>query len=194
MFATSNTPSRGRIHCLLMTIVLGLALLARPVAADNQGGLDRGWGVDAFWLYTEGCTQTFVGIYAVAGTSVGAQVEQRDICTDTPLLTAFSGQGQMQAEDALTVNPGLSKAELHATVWVDDSVSGQGMTLYIDLVYKRVGGESDCSKSASPAPPPEGVSEVVCSAVATGTVTDGTTNYTPVPGNAVLELHRGFAG
>jgi hypothetical protein len=42
-------------------------------------------------------------------------------------------------------------------------------------------------------PPPEGVKDIACSAVATGTVTDGTTNYTPMPGNAVIELHRGFA-
>jgi hypothetical protein len=196
MLATSYALPGGRAHRLLATalLVLSIALVARPAAASNEEGLDRGYGVDGFWFYTEGCTQTFVGVFAAAFTSVGAQIEQRNICTDTLLLDAFSGQGQIQPDDALTVNPGLSKAELHATVWVDDAVSGTSFPLFIDLVYERTGGRGDCSSNPEgPHPPPEGVLDTVCSAVVTGTVTDGTTNYTPIPGNAILELHRGFA-
>lgn len=196
MFSMSHTLPIGRAYRLLATVllVLSVALVARPTTASNANGLDRGWGVDAFWFYTDGCIETFVGVFGVAGTSVGAQLSQRDICTNQLLLDAFTGQGQIQPDDALTVNPGLSKAELHATVTVTDSISGMSFPLYIDLVYDRVGGKGDCSSNPEgPHPPPEGVKDIVCSAVATGTVSDGSTNYTPIPGNAILELHRGFA-
>jgi hypothetical protein len=198
MLATSYALPRGRAHRLLVTVlfILSIAFVARPAAASNEGGLDRGYGVDGFWFYTEGCIETWVGVFAAAFTSVGAQIVQRDICADPSilLLDAFSGQGQIQPDDALTVNPGLSKAELHATVTVYDSISGNSFSLYIDLVYQRTGGRGDCSSNPEgPHPPPEGVKDIVCSAVVTGTVSDGTTNYTPIPGNAILELHRGFA-
>jgi hypothetical protein len=197
MCTTARALLFGRAPRLLATVllVLSVALVARPAAASNANGLDRGWGVDAFWFYTDGCIETFVGIYGVAGTSVGAQLSQRDICSDPAvLLDAGTGQGQTQPDDALTINPGLSKAELHATVTVFDAVSGTSFPLFIDLVYDRVGGRGDCSSTPEgPHPPPEGVKDIACSAVATGTVTDGVTNYTPIPGNAVLELHRGFA-
>lgn len=197
MCTTARALLFGRASRLLtiVLLVLSVALVARPAAASNANGLDRGWGVDAFWFTTDGCIETFVGIYGVAGTSVGAQLSQRNICSDPAalLLDANTGQGQIQPDDALTINPGLSKAELHATVTVFDAVSGTYFPLSIDLVYQRVGGKGDCSTSGSPAPPPEGMSEVICSAVATGTVTDGVTNFTPIPGDAVLELHRGFA-
>lgn len=196
MFPTTYALRTGRAFRLLATVllVLSVALVARPAAASNANGLDRGWGVDAFWFSTDGCIETFVGVFAVAGTSVGAQISQRDTCSGQLLLDAFTGQGQIQPNDALTVNPGLSKAKLYATVTVTDSVSGMSFPLYIDLVYDRVGGKGDCSSNPEgPHPPPLGVKDIVCSAVATGTVSDGTTNYTPSPGNAILELHRGFA-
>jgi hypothetical protein len=196
MPAISRALRRGRIRYVLVTFALFLALLTRPVAADNQGGLDRGYGVDAFWYYVDGCIETQVFVFAAAFTSVGAQLVQRDICAEPAalLLDANTGQGQIQPDEALQVNPGLSKAELHATVTVYDSVSGTSFPLFIDLVYERVGGMGDCSSDEGPVPPPEGVKSVACSAVANGTVSDGTKNYTPIPGNAVLELHRGFTG
>lgn len=197
MFTASRASilRRNLRQFITVLLVLSFAVLARPVTAASQEGLDRGYGVDAFWNYTEGCVETQVFVFAAAFTSVGAEIVQRDICTDPPtlLLDAFTGQEQIQPDDALTVNPGLSKAELHATVTVVDSVSGASYPLYIDLVYERVGGKGDCSSTEGPVPPPEGVKDIACSAVATGTVTDGTTNYTPMPGNAVIELHRGFA-
>jgi hypothetical protein len=176
-------------------LVLSVTVIAQPAAANDQGGLDRGYGVDAFFYNVDGCIETQVFVFAAAFTSVGAQLMQRDICTDpaTVLLDANTGQGQMQPDDALQVNPGLSGAELHATVTVYDAVSGTSFPLYIDLIYKATGGRNECSSDEGPLPPPEGVKSVACSAVVSGTVSDGTTNYTPLPGTAVLELHRGFA-
>jgi hypothetical protein len=199
MVPTSHALPTGRAYRLLATVlpVLSVALVVRPAAASNEGGLDRGWGANAYWFSTEGCIETTVRVFAVAGTWVGADLIQRDICADpaVTLLDATTGQSQEQAEDALTINPGLSKAELHAaTVTVTDAVSGSSFLLYIDLVWERVGGRGDCSSTPEgPHPPPEGVQDITCSAVVTGTVSDGPTNYTPIPGNGVLELHRGFA-
>jgi hypothetical protein len=199
MCTISRAFRSGRASRLLVTIlfVLSAALVAQPAAASNEGGLDRGWGANAYWFYTEGCIETTVRVFAVAGTWVGADLIQRDICADpaVTLLDATTGQSQEQAEDALTINLGLSKAELHgATVTLTDRVSGSSFLLYIDLVWERIGGRGDCSSTPEgPHPPPEGVQDIACSAVVTGTVTDGTTTYTPIPGNGVLELHRGFA-
>lgn len=195
MATPSNVPSFTASAARRLAAILILAwTLLSPAAAVASNGLDRGYSADAFWFYTVGCVETFVGIFPVAGTSVGGQIEQRDVCTDpaTPLLLASTGQGQIVPDEDFTINPGLSKADLHTVVTMCDSLSGACFPVTIDLVYERVDGKNSCNSDPK-LPPPEGVITIFCSAEVSGVVTDGTTNFTPIPGNATFQIHRGFA-
>jgi hypothetical protein len=192
---------------LAVIILLVGALLTQPAPAAAQNGLDRSFSADAFWSADDGCVNTFVGIYPVfaigrgssdasgpsgppsTGTSVSLQIERWDLCTSTPLLRLQGGQ--FLPEGAFEIDPGLAWAALHATgVVACDSLSGACVSLSISLDYRRIGGRGACTEEGVK----DGVVTTYCNADVTGTVSDGTTNFTPTPGSAVFQMHQGFTG
>jgi hypothetical protein len=175
-----------------LILALSLVMLFQPSHVIGTG-VETSYSADAFWSYTNDCIDTFVGIFPVSGGTASGQLEQRDICTDpaTPLMLAAIDQSFAQVVQ-LEINSGLSKAMLHAEVSFCDAISNSCFPVTIDLQYERVGGRGDCNADPLLVPPPQGEVTIFCNATVNGTVTDGTTNFTPVPGVAVFQLHKGF--
>lgn len=182
---------RGPLVCATALLVTA-SLMTATAAADR--GLPRRYSADAFFSSTSGCVETFVGVFPVAfkdrqsgqvvGASMNMQLEQFDTCTNTQLLQASPGIVAL-SDNEFEMSEGLNKARLHVAVTVRDAVSGQDFPIAIDLRYQRVGPRSDCSEQVS-----SDEATTFCSAVAEGTISDGTTNFTPAPLGAVFQEHR----
>jgi len=180
---------------LAVTLVVLVMSIASAGTASAGQGLPRRYSADAFFTRTEGCVSTFVGIYPVSakdrntgrvtGGTFSVQWEQFDVCTNTFLFRGGSAILTLGAEE-FTMSPGLNKASLHTSALICDQISGSCFGVTIDMEYERAGAPPQvCSADVSP-----GEETTFCSAVVTGTVSDGTTNFTPEPGEAVFQEHR----
>jgi hypothetical protein len=187
---------------LLLVVSLALALMALAVPARAAGtetqhfSLD-GLFADAFFSSTDpsGCVSTVVDLLANDGRSrigsgqptVGARaiiiVAQFDNCTQTLLLaadgSAVLGPGELQIDNKLTT------ATLTATVEVFDVVSGASFPVDVNVSWTGVGGTTSTRTHTRQTLPGFKVNERFEStfreAIASGTVSDGTTNFTPQP-------------
>jgi hypothetical protein len=111
-----------------------------------------------------------------------AEVSQYDRCTQTELLHAF-GETLLPAE-AFTISE-LESAKLQATLLVVDHVSGEELALSVDLTW-TAGGETARVKDHYHFTSPvfsvnAKFSAISREAEAYGTVSSGTTNFTPEP-------------
>ena len=180
---------------LAITLVVSVMLFAFAGTASAGRGLPRRYSADAFFTETAGCVSTFIGIYPVSGKDLktgrvtggtfSMQFEQFDVCTNTFLFRGGSAILTLSAEE-FEMSPGLNKASMHTSAVVCDGISGSCLTASIDLEYKRAGAPPQvCSTNIFP-----DEETTFCSAVVTGTVSDGATNFTPQPGEAVFQEHR----
>ena len=180
---------------LAVTLVVLVMFIAFAGTASAGRGLPRRYSADAFFTGTEGCVSTFIGVYPVsgkdrntgrvAGGTFSVQFEKFDVCTNTFLFRGGSAILTLSSEE-FTMSPGLNKASMHTSALVCDQISGSCFTVSIDLEYKRAGAPPQvCSTDISP-----DEETTFCSAVVTGVVSDGTTNFTPQPGAAVFQEHR----
>jgi len=127
-----------------------------------------------------GCVDTFVSVGADASTA-GLFIAQFDICSSTLVLEA-SGQ---TANPTLQVDQRLLAASLNATIPVYDLVSNTTSSVSVSLTW--TGGSFRMSEDSIFRARGPGVIENVHflgdfrPAVASGTVSDGATNFTPDP-------------
>ena len=197
----------GRGACVVaLSAVAALAPSSTAAAATATGTAThgnvavvhlRGPLVNASFSTTDptGCVTTDVFVSANSGTEqdqpgtlhyavASVQIYQYDACTDTTLRDA-AGLSDSLATGAFQVSKQIDQASLHTTILASDLVSGASFPVTVDI---GLVGISDIVRNHS------NTNEVYpgChiinrwkgsgrDAVATGSVSDGTTNLTPAP-------------
>jgi hypothetical protein len=116
-----------------------------------------------------------------------AEVSRYDRCTHTELLHAFGET--LLPPDAFTVSP-LESARLDATILVVDYVGGDELALVVDVAWTGSGGSARVKDHYQFKSPTFTVNArfnaVSAEAAAHGTVSVGTTNFTPEPARFAL--------
>lgn len=183
---------------LLVVLALAMTAFSQHSSASAGGVFKfRGEGASAIFssVDTSGCVWTDVYLNADEGISqsppgrgnassgVGLFISQYDICANIQLLAA-DGFASL-AEPDFRVFGKLSSATLAATVNVYDYMSNTSFDVYVDLTWT---GTGDINRQSShthfDSPGCKFNSRFIGSfrpAVATGSVSDGFTNFTPDP-------------
>jgi hypothetical protein len=181
---------------LLAAFALVLTAFSQPTGASAADVVHfRGRGVDAVFSSTDssGCISTDVNMFAgdlLSDTSPGQAspgiimvIFQYDQCTNTQLLAASTNAPLSKTDLKITGN--LNASTLHATVSVFDEVSGTSFDVTVDLTWT---GTSSVYRQNFHSNSRLGDCHSVLRsngafrfAEASGTVTDGTTNFTPEP-------------
>lgn len=184
---------------LLTVLTLALAVFSQHTVASAGGVFKfRGEGASAVFSSVDGsgCIWTDVYVNADEGISQGPPgrgsassgvvlvISQYDSCAGTQLLAA-EGFTSLAAPD-FQVFGNLESATLSATVNVFDNVSGTSFDVFVDLSWTGTASFVNRQKSHShfDFPGCKVNSRFNLSfrpAVATGSVSDGFTNYTPDP-------------
>jgi hypothetical protein len=183
---------------ILTVFVLVVATFSQPIHASAADVFKfRDDSASAFFsdIGPSGCINTGGSVFAFEdishsppgpGSSTAAvliDLFQFDFCTDTPLLSA-SGSAELTDSD-FQVAGNLDSATLHATVPMFDNVSGTAFDLTVDLTWTSTSSLGHQSSHIK-------VNFQGCHvnlknnsafrfAEASGTVSDGTTNFTPSP-------------
>ncbi|HEX5838051.1 MAG TPA: hypothetical protein VFY26_09470 [Anaerolineales bacterium] len=183
------------IACILVVYIAAF-ILQGPAFA---GGIFKFRGEGASAIFTSvdgsGCVWTDVylnpneGVFqsppgkGTLSSGVYMYITQYDVCTDTQLLAA-EGSASL-ADSDFQVFGNLSSATLDAVVTLYDYVSGTYFDVFVDLTWTGTGSiNRQSSNSHFSSPGCKFHSRFNGSfrpAVATGTVSDGVTNYTPEP-------------
>jgi hypothetical protein len=139
-----------------------------------------------------GCVDTFVFVNAVDGTvkekghpaassMAFIAIDQFDFCTDTELLFA-EGEATLAAGE-FQIDKMLTAASLNATIEVTDFVSGTSFPVDVSVVWTGVGATRKEKDHFQIKAPDFKVNArfmgTFRDATASGTVSDGTTNFTP---------------
>jgi len=184
----------------LAVAVLALAVPARAVGTETLHFSFDGLFADATFGSTDpsGCVSTVVDLLANDGRSrtgtgqpeVAASaiiiVSQFDNCTQT-LLVAADGSAVL-GPGALQIDNKLTAASLTATIEVFDFVSGASFPVDVNVSWTGVGGTTSARTHIRQTLPGFKINErfdrTFREATASGTVSDGTTNFTPQPAAA----------
>jgi hypothetical protein len=193
----------------LTVLVLALALPAGAAPAETLHFSFKGRLAEAFFSSTDasGCVLTEVYVAADDGRVKidpgGAEAEsaavifisQFDTCTGTQ-LGAAEGTALL-APGAFQIDKELTAATLSATIEVFDSVSDTSFPVQVNVSWTGVGDTTrEKQRSHLTAPGFKSIIRVDGTsreATASGTVTDGTTNFTPGPA-VFAELHSSKLG
>lgn len=186
-------------HTARLLVILALLVLMLPFsAAAGSTTHFKGKNVRAgfFSVDESGCIATDVFVFA--GTTrfmstkpksgdefsaVDVFISRYDFCTDT-FLQAAHGSTFVDG-DELQISNKLTSATLTTTVEMFDEVSGDTFTVDVDLDWAAT-GECSTQKFKSTFTMPgfkftQHFNGTFCFAVATGTITDGATNYASEP-------------
>lgn len=183
---------------LLIVIVLALTTFSQHSVASAGGVFKfKGEGASAVFSSVDasGCVITDVYVNADEGknqnppgpgsssSSLALFISQYDACTDTLLLAADGFT--LLADSDFQVFGSLRSATLHATVNVFDYVSNTSFDVFVDLSWAGHGSvnrEKRHTQFSSPGCRVNSRFDLTFRpAVATGSVSDGSTNYTPEP-------------
>ena len=181
-----------RATCCLLVLLLSLVAFAFPTSAHAAGSgsatVFRFHGLSAFADFDsfspDGCIETFV---FVDGTQSGNSSEadvfigQFDNCTGTLLLAAFGST----FNPTFQVGQKLGSASLSATIPVFDEVSGNTFNVSVSQTWTATGPLSREIESVHFQTKNFienfHFNDAFRDASASGTVSDGTTNFTPSP-------------
>jgi len=183
---------------LLTVLALALATFSLPTTAWAASVFNfKGQSADAFFSSTDpsGCIFTDVFLFAseqtfqnppgpgIPSSGTGLFISQFDSCTGTQLLAA-DGFASLAGPD-FQVNRTLNSATLNATVNVFDFVSGASFDVDVNLTWTGAGPlarQNGHFHFQSPGCISNGsFSGTFRSATASGSVSDGATNFTPAP-------------
>lgn len=181
---------------LLAVIALMLATFSQHSTASAASVFKfRGESVSAFFSSIDGCVETNVFVSATEGnfqSSPGRPspvsdlflfISQYDFCTDTLLLSADAFA--VLSDEEFEVARKLASATLITTVTAFEHVSETPFDVSVDLTWTAVGPLSrQNNKSHFSTPGCKILSRFKGSsrfAEASGSVSDGTTNFTPEP-------------
>jgi hypothetical protein len=172
---------------LLGVFVLLLATFSPQISAVADANRFQGHSADAYFFTTDasGCIQTSVIIETGEDLLLNLQLFRYDICQQQTLLEAFASQ-QPLTRSELNYHGNLDAATLNTTVTVFDYVTNSTLDVSIDITWTGT-GEIHKTRFHSHGSPSPGchsnllIQEAYRSASAVGTVTAGTTNFTPEP-------------
>ncbi len=187
-----------RVTCCLFVLLLSLVAFAfstsapRAHAASGTTFVFRFHGLSALANFDnvspDGCIDTFVFVdgsqntvnqqtFSEADISIG----KADICTNTPLLSAFGSTSNPNFQ----VGDKLLSASLNTTISVFDFVSGSTFNVSVSVAWtstSAIGHENSTSHFHTKAFTENAhFNADFRDANASGTVSDGTTNFTPSP-------------
>jgi hypothetical protein len=183
---------------LLVVLILMLASFGQYATASAGGGTNNGHfrdlGSDAYFRTTDpaGCIVTDISIFASQhyfqsppgpgseGPFASVSIFQQNVCTGILLLNAG---GATTTDFDFQVDKKLNSATLNATVHVYDGVSPSEFDIFLDLTWTGFGPTSrqtDHFHSNFPGCKTKFRSNgLFRSAEASGSVSDGVTNFTP---------------
>ena len=184
---------------LLISVMFALAtFMQHSSVSANEIFKFRGESVNAFFTNTDGCIETSVFVAATKGDSqsppgpgspvsqVVIFISQFDLCTSERLVSA-EGVSTVPEADFQVANK-LEQATLNTTVTVTDFASNPPATfdVFIDLTWTGIGPLSRQNNNSHFITPPDCVIHnrfqgTLRTAEASGSVSDGTMNYTPQP-------------
>lgn len=180
----------------LTLVLLGLALPARAAGAETLHVQFQGQTAQAEFSTTQGCVQTLVYVLATDGrfktdpgspqAASGGEVylSQFDVCTQTQLVDAFGFA--VLAPDEYRIDEQFTTATLTATVEVSDVASGASFPVHVGVRWTGFGDTFSRDERYRRQEAP-GVwvnfhqDGTFRQATASGSVSDGTTNFTPEP-------------
>lgn len=155
----------------------------------------RGDSVSAFFTNTDGCIETSVFVAATQGvlqrppgslvTEVAILIFQFDLCTDTRLVSAEALASVPEAD--FQVSKKLEQATLNTTVTVTDFAADPqaSFDVFIDLTWTATGSLSRQNNNSNFSNPGCNIHNRIHgtsrTAEASGSVSNGTINYTPQP-------------
>jgi len=178
-----------------------IAIFSLPATAwAVQKSMFTGTRADAIYQNFDGCIYTFVYILARDDHGLGAgppstpipsileaEIVQIDYCGGGLLVWAF-GWGVPIAEGDFSVDPGNTSASLNTTVNLINSISGGELEFAINLNWTATGGGppvlgswQNRYRDANGCTFIDRGRGKLVPAVASGTVVQGTANYTPEP-------------
>ena len=184
------------IFKILAVLALALATFSQHTTASAGSNFHfKGKSADAFFSSTDGCIITEGFVFASedvfqnppgpgsASSGVSLYIARYNSCTDT-LLLAADGFASL-ADPDFQVTRKLTSATLTATVNVYDFVNDSFFDVFVDLAWTGTGplGRQNgnfhfhspgCNFNSHS-------NSTFRSAEASGTVSDGATNFTPVP-------------
>jgi hypothetical protein len=184
---------------LLAILILVLSALAQPSSARAGGGLGlsfRGPSAMASFYSVSGCTVTETFVIAsqyeqrdahgpaTSFSFASVTVSQVDLCADTLVLYAYGTTAPL-APGELQISKKLDTARLTTIVPVFDEISGTSFDLSVDMSWTAIGPLSR-QQTTTHFHTPGCISNSHFqsrsrSAEASGTISDGLTNFTSEP-------------
>jgi hypothetical protein len=171
---------------LLSVLVTLLATFSPQTIASADANRFQGHNAEAYFYATDasGCIQTTVIIETGEDILLSIQLLRYDLCQNQTLLEAFGRKPLTKSE--LNYHGNLDSATLNTTVPLFNYTTNSTLEVSIDLTWTGT-GEIQKSRYHSHGSPSPGchsnllIQEAYRSAYAAGTVSDGTTNFTPEP-------------
>jgi hypothetical protein len=184
-----------RVSCCLFVLLSSLVALIFSITgprayAAGSGGVTtfRFQGNTAFAVFNsyspDNCVDTFVvvdGTQRRPGLEADVSISQYDVCTGTQLLFAYGSTFTPNFQ----VSARLASASLSATISVFDEVSGNTFPVSVSMTWTATG---PLSRAVGSEHLQFGniiqnfrMNDTFRDASASGTVSDGTTNFTPSP-------------
>ena len=191
------------MHRFRLFAVLALALLlsaavstARATASTTQQQITwtQSQVMVADWVYQSDCDTTQVLVNGVIGRVringtrsvsplASVFISRYDNCTNTFVILVASSPAPLSG--TMQINAGLTSARMTGTFPVTDVITGTAYTVSVDVAWTASGTATRTESqftTQSPGLVVHGQTESVQQpAVASGTVSDGTTNYTQQP-------------
>jgi hypothetical protein len=188
-----------KLLAVIALVLVAFGQHSTASAGGGAGGIDyfKSKGANALFSSTDpsGCIVTDVFVFAgeevfqsppgprSAAPRASLFISQYDFCTGTQLLAADGFA--LLADSDLQVSSKLESATLNATVNVFDFVSGTSFDVFVDLTWTGIGPlsrQNSHSHFHSPGCTFNNHSNgTFRSAEASGSVSDGATNFTPEP-------------
>jgi hypothetical protein len=167
---------------LLSVFVLTLATFSPQTTASAEANRFQGHSADAYFYTTDasGCIQTSVILELGEDILLSIQLFRYDICQNQPLIDAYGRKELTKSE--LKYSGNLDSATLRTTV----PMTNADFDVSIDLTWIGTGEINKLQTHYNYSPSPGChinllLQEEYRSASASGTVSDGTTNFTPEP-------------
>jgi hypothetical protein len=171
----------------LLAALVFLSVTFRPqIGAAADANRFQGHNADAYFFTTDAsdCIQTSVIIETGEDVLLSIQLIRYNICQNETLLEAFGRKELTKSE--LNYHGNLDAATLHTTVTLFDYVTNSTLDVTIDLTWTGTGEIHKTSFHSHGSPSPSChsnllIQEAYRSASVVGTISDGTTNFTPEP-------------
>jgi hypothetical protein len=179
----------------LAVVLMALALPVRAAGAETLHVNFKGQTAQAEFSSTHGCVQTVVYVLASDGrfktdpggpeAASGAEsyIFQSDVCTQTQLLAAYGFA--VLAPSEFQIDQQFTAATLTATIEVFDDVSGTSIPVAVSVRWTGFGDTFSQDDRFHLKVPGLKVNfhldGTFREATASGSVSDGTTNFTPEP-------------